>query len=218
MSRIKAGIIGMGFIGVSHIDAVRRIGFAELLAVADVNDELAKKKADEYYIPKCYKTVDEMLADPEIQIVHNCTPNNLHFEINRAALAAGKHVLSEKPLGRNSEEARRMVEAGVKGVEFIAVNTDAQALLMSDADYKVHIGVNLTKGLGAGADPDVGLQAAEEKAVEDEWRGAGTVLLVDDDSLMRRIIAQTLQSSYEVIQAENACPSGVMKVNDSSST
>ena len=52
MSRIKAGIIGMGFIGVSHIDSIRRIGFADLIAVADVNYELAKKKADEYYIPK----------------------------------------------------------------------------------------------------------------------------------------------------------------------
>ena len=55
--------------------------------------------------------------------------------------------------GGGTNAINRMVEAGVKGVEFIAVNTDAQALLMSDADYKVHVGVNLTKGLGAGADP-----------------------------------------------------------------
>ena len=59
--------------------------------------------------------------------------------------------------GGGTNAVNRMVEAGVKGVEFIAVNTDAQALLMSDADYKVHVGVNLTKGLGAGADPDVAL-------------------------------------------------------------
>ncbi len=68
--------------------------------------------------------------------------------------------------GGGTNAVNRMVEAGVKGVEFIAVNTDAQALLMSDADYKVHVGVNLTKGLGAGADPDVGLQAAEENRDE----------------------------------------------------
>jgi cell division protein FtsZ len=68
--------------------------------------------------------------------------------------------------GGGTNAVNRMIEAGVKGVEFIAVNTDAQALLMSDADYKVHIGVNLTKGLGAGADPDVGLQAAEENRAE----------------------------------------------------
>src|SRR5450830_780999 len=68
--------------------------------------------------------------------------------------------------GGGSNAVNRMVEAGVKGVEFIAVNTDAQALLMSDADYKVHIGVQLTKGLGAGADAEVGLQAAEESRAE----------------------------------------------------
>jgi cell division protein FtsZ len=72
-----------------------------------------------------------------------------------------------------------MVEAGVKGVEFIAVNTDAQALLMSDADYKVHIGVNLTKGLGAGADPDVGFQAAEENRgeIKEALQGADMVFV-----------------------------------------
>lgn len=68
--------------------------------------------------------------------------------------------------GGGTNAVNRMVEAGVKGVEFIAINTDAQALLMSDADYKVHIGVGLTKGLGAGADPDVGYQAAEENRAE----------------------------------------------------
>lgn len=72
--------------------------------------------------------------------------------------------------GGGTNAINRMIEAGVKGVEFIAVNTDAQALLMSDADYKVHIGVNLTKGLGAGANPDVGFEAAEEN--RDEIREA----------------------------------------------
>jgi cell division protein FtsZ len=68
--------------------------------------------------------------------------------------------------GGGTNAINRMIEAGVKGVEFIAVNTDAQALLMSDADYKVHIGVNLTKGLGAGAMPSVGAEAAEENRAE----------------------------------------------------
>ncbi|MCL2024523.1 MAG: cell division protein FtsZ [Coriobacteriia bacterium] len=72
--------------------------------------------------------------------------------------------------GGGTNAINRMIEAGVKGVEFIAVNTDAQALLMSDADYKVHIGVDLTKGLGAGANPHVGAEAAEEN--RDELREA----------------------------------------------
>ncbi len=81
--------------------------------------------------------------------------------------------------GGGTNAVNRMVEAGVKGVEFIAVNTDAQALLMSDADYKVHIGVDLTKGLGAGADPDVGLQAAEENRdeIKEALQGADMVFI-----------------------------------------
>src|SRR6266540_3706133 len=72
--------------------------------------------------------------------------------------------------GGGTNAVNRMIEAGLKGVEFIAVNTDAQALLMSDADYKVHIGTNITKGLGAGADPEIGMQAAQES--RDELREA----------------------------------------------
>lgn len=110
MKKIRAGIIGMGFIGVSHIEAVRRIGFAELVAVADVNYELAKRKADEYYISKCYRSVDELLADERIDVVHNCTPNNLHTEINEKIIKAGKHIFSEKPLATNSEDSSKMLQ------------------------------------------------------------------------------------------------------------
>lgn len=110
MTPIKAGIIGMGFIGASHMEALRRIGFAELAAVVDTNYELAKKKAFEYNIPKCYRTVEELLQDDEINVVHNCTPNNLHMEINEKIINSGKHVFSEKPLGRTSEESERMIK------------------------------------------------------------------------------------------------------------
>ncbi len=72
--------------------------------------------------------------------------------------------------GGGTNAVNRMVEAGVKGVEFIAVNTDRQALLMSDADKTIHIGEDLTRGLGAGANPEVGAQAAEES--RDEIREA----------------------------------------------
>ena len=64
--------------------------------------------------------------------------------------------------GGGGNAVNRMIEAGVQGVEFVAVNTDAQALIVSDADTKVHIGTDLTKGLGAGANPEVGQSAAEE--------------------------------------------------------
>ena len=73
----------------------------------------------------------------------------------------------------------RMIDAGLKGVEFIAVNTDAQALLMSDADVKLAIGREITRGLGAGSDPDVGRQAAEEARTElaDALAGADMVFI-----------------------------------------
>ncbi len=64
--------------------------------------------------------------------------------------------------GGGTNAVNRMVESGLSGVEFIAVNTDAQALLMTDADVKIHIGSKATRGLGAGADPTVGLAAAQE--------------------------------------------------------
>ena len=68
--------------------------------------------------------------------------------------------------GGGTNAVNRMVEAGIQGVEFIAVNTDRQALLMSDADKTIHIGEELTRGLGAGANPEVGCQAAEESRTE----------------------------------------------------
>jgi len=72
-----------------------------------------------------------------------------------------------------------MIEVGLKGVEFIAINTDAQALLMSDADVKLDVGRELTRGLGAGANPDVGRQAAEDhvEEIEDVLRGADMVFV-----------------------------------------
>ena len=73
----------------------------------------------------------------------------------------------------------RMIDMGLKGVEFVAINTDAQALLMSDADVKLDIGRELTRGLGAGADPEIGRQAAEDHVAElqDVLRGADMVFV-----------------------------------------
>ena len=81
--------------------------------------------------------------------------------------------------GGGVNAVNRMIEAGLRGVEFIAVNTDAQALLMSDADVKLDIGRDLTRGLGAGADPDKGRQAAEDHAqdIEDALKGADMVFV-----------------------------------------
>src|SRR5438270_868122 len=81
--------------------------------------------------------------------------------------------------GGGVNAVNRMIEVGLKGVEFIAVNTDAQALLMSDADVKLDVGRELTRGLGAGADPDIGRQAAEDHAeeIEEVLKGADMVFV-----------------------------------------
>ena len=81
--------------------------------------------------------------------------------------------------GGGVNAVNRMIEVGLKGVEFIAVNTDAQALLMSDADVKLDVGRDLTRGLGAGADPEVGRRAAEDhtEEIEEVLRGADMVFV-----------------------------------------
>jgi len=81
--------------------------------------------------------------------------------------------------GGGTNAVNRMVDAGLRGVEFIAVNTDAQALLMTDADVKIHIGAKATRGLGAGANPDVGREAAIESREElkEALRGADMVFV-----------------------------------------
>jgi cell division protein FtsZ len=81
--------------------------------------------------------------------------------------------------GGGVNAVNRMIEAGLKGVEFIAINTDAQALLMSDADVKLDVGRELTRGLGAGADPEVGKKAAEDHAeeIEEVLKGADMVFV-----------------------------------------
>lgn len=81
--------------------------------------------------------------------------------------------------GGGVNAVNRMIEVGLRGVEFIAINTDAQALLMSDADVKLDVGRELTRGLGAGANPDVGRQAAEDHAdeIEEVIRGADMVFV-----------------------------------------
>jgi predicted dehydrogenase len=107
---IKVGIIGVGYIGVSHIEAIRRLGFVDLVAVTDVNYEMARKKAEDFRIQKCYHSVDELLADSEITVIHNCTPNNLHLEINEKVIKAGKHIFSEKPLAMTSQESARLLD------------------------------------------------------------------------------------------------------------
>jgi predicted dehydrogenase len=85
-----------------------------MLGLCEANPELAKSKADKLNIPRSYGTVKEFLADKDIEVVHNCTPNHLHFEISKQIIAAGKHIISEKPLAMTTEESKELVGLAAK--------------------------------------------------------------------------------------------------------
>lgn len=106
--KIKSAIVGTGFIGPAHLEALRRIPNIEVVALCEVNIDLAREKAELLGIPNAY-TFEDMLKNPEIDVVHICTPNFLHYSQSKSALLAGKHVICEKPLATKIEEAEELV-------------------------------------------------------------------------------------------------------------
>ena len=117
------GLVGAGFVGPHHVDAVRRIPFARVVAIAGSSADSAKAKAESLGVERSYGSFEALIADPDIQVVHNATPNHLHFAVNAAIIKAGKHVISDKPLGMNGAEAKDLLrlatDAGVfHGVTF----------------------------------------------------------------------------------------------------
>jgi predicted dehydrogenase len=109
MKKIKTAIFGTGFMGRVHTEGVRRLGSVEVAGIAARTAEQARRFADELFVERATGDYRDFLADPEIQAVHICTPNSLHFEMAAAALRAGKHVVCEKPLATSAAEAREMI-------------------------------------------------------------------------------------------------------------
>jgi predicted dehydrogenase len=109
MKQIKVGVIGVGFIGPAHIEALRRLPGIEVTALAHSSDAKAKAKADELGVDLAFGDYRKLLEIQEIDAVHVCTPNHLHFPQARDALAAGKHVVCEKPLAISVKEAEQLV-------------------------------------------------------------------------------------------------------------
>lgn len=122
MRQIKIGIVGTGFIGNAHIEAIRRLGFVKIEAIVEENEELAKKKAKELNVEKYYCDYKELLKNEEIEVIHNCTPNHVHFQINKEAIKAKKNVISEKPLCVSVEEAEELVRLAKEFNVYCAVN------------------------------------------------------------------------------------------------
>lgn len=107
---VKIGMVGVGSISGIYLENITKtFKEIELVAVCDLIWERAANAQKKYKIPKIYKTMHELFADPEIDIVLNLTRPYEHFEVSRAALEAGKHVYSEKPLAACLEEGRELV-------------------------------------------------------------------------------------------------------------
>jgi len=104
------GIVGAGFAASSHIDALRRLPDVEVAGIAGSRPERSEQAADRFGIDRAFPDWRALVQYDAIDAVHDCTPNHLHSEINSASLAAGKHVLSEKPLAMDSGESGRLVE------------------------------------------------------------------------------------------------------------
>lgn len=113
MEKIKVAVVGTGFIGPAHIEALRRIPHIEVSTLCEVTQELAEQKAALLGIEKA-QLFDDMLKDEDIKAVHICTPNFLHYAQSKAVLEAGKHVICEKPLATKIEEAEELVALAKK--------------------------------------------------------------------------------------------------------
>src|ERR1700722_3784445 len=110
MRKIRTAILGTGFMGRTHSEAVRRLGNVEIAGVASLTDDLARTFANQIGVERYTGDYRTLLADKTIEAVHVCTPNVLHFPISRDALLAGKHVICEKPLATSTAEAQQLVD------------------------------------------------------------------------------------------------------------
>jgi len=116
-NKIQVGIIGTGFIGPVHIEALRRLPNVEVVALADIDQQTADQKANQLGVSKAYGDYTELLKLDSIESVHICTPNFLHFSMAKKAIEAGKHIICEKPLAISLEEGKELVNlAEKKGV------------------------------------------------------------------------------------------------------
>jgi predicted dehydrogenase len=111
---IRTAIIGTGFMGRVHLEALRRVEFVEIAAIAGRNAEAAQRLGAGFFVPTIATDYRDILRDPAIDAIHICTPNARHFAMAKDALQAGKHVLCEKPLATSVAEGEELVALAVK--------------------------------------------------------------------------------------------------------
>jgi predicted dehydrogenase len=138
-NEIKAGVVGVGFIGMAHLEALRRLG-VEVSGVVGSTPDRAKAKAAAAGIERVYDSVEAMADDPDIDVVHIASPNYAHADQVRTVLDAGKHVVCEKPLALNSRdtadlagraEASGLVNAVCFNIRFYPANHEAMTMVAS---------------------------------------------------------------------------------------
>lgn len=121
ITEIGAAVVGSGFIGVVHVEALRRLG-VQVHGVVGSSRERAAARSRELGLPPAYESFQAMLADPRVDVVHITSPNHLHYEQSKAVLAAGKHVVCEKPLAMTSRQSAELLELAVGRGVVHAVN------------------------------------------------------------------------------------------------
>lgn len=121
LNQIGAAVVGIGFIGVVHVEALRRLG-VQVHGVVGSSHERAVVRSRELGLPPAYETFEAMLDDRRVDVVHITSPNHLHHQQAKAALAAGKHVVCEKPLTTTSVESADLVAAAERSGLVHAVN------------------------------------------------------------------------------------------------
>ena len=118
---LQVGVVGTGFIGPAHVEALRRLGIT-IAGIVGSSPGRAQPKADAMRLGKVYATFEELLADPAIGVVHITSPNHLHYPQVKAALLAGKHVVCEKPLAMNAQESAELLALAQETKRVHAVN------------------------------------------------------------------------------------------------
>lgn len=164
MKKIRVGVVASGFAGQQHVEAIRRIPGIEVVALADSSAAALKQKAVSLDIEECFTDYEEMIDKVKPDVIHNCTPNALHYRVNQYAITRGIHVYCEKPLGTSIEEAEELaalvdakkiaagvnfnyrhnamvqemrcrIESGEAGRSFMVYGHYLQDWLMKDTDY-----------------------------------------------------------------------------------
>jgi predicted dehydrogenase len=121
MSQLSAAVVGTGFIGPVHVEGLRRAG-VHVAGILGSSPEKSQAAAQRLGIPRGYRDLDELLADQSVDVVHLTTPNRHHFAEVQAVLAAGKHVLCEKPLAMTAAESAKLVELAATSDRVCGVN------------------------------------------------------------------------------------------------